>query len=159
MPDVEQFEDIAAEFDRRVRQTVWATVTTVDRKGRPRSRILHPYWEGSTGWILTGRETLKTKHLAANPYVSVSYWDQRHEQIYADCKAEWVDDLAAKQRIWDAFKAAPAPYGYDPGMIWTTGAGDPTLGLLKLVPWRIEIYGLNDLGRGAPKVWRPSGGA
>ena len=34
---------------------VWCTVATVDRRGRPRSRILHPYWErtpdGLVGWI------------------------------------------------------------------------------------------------------------
>jgi hypothetical protein len=37
---------------------VWATVSTVDRQGRPRSRILHPYWiwdsEELVGWIATG---------------------------------------------------------------------------------------------------------
>jgi hypothetical protein len=36
---------------------VWCTVATVDRRGRPRSRILHPYWEraddGLVGWITT----------------------------------------------------------------------------------------------------------
>ena len=36
---------------------VWCTVATVDRRGRPRSRILHPYWErtedGLAGWITT----------------------------------------------------------------------------------------------------------
>jgi hypothetical protein len=33
---------------------------------------------------------------------------------------------------------------------------DPTFGLLKLTPWRIELSSLNDLIAGTPaKVWRP----
>ena len=36
---------------------VWCTVATVDRRGRPRSRVLRRYWEhtadGLTGWITT----------------------------------------------------------------------------------------------------------
>ncbi len=67
---VSAFADIEKDFLARVRQIVWCNVATVDRRGRPRSRILHPIWEGRTGWILTGRHTLKTRHLAANPHVS-----------------------------------------------------------------------------------------
>lgn len=82
-----QFSDIEEEFLERIAKTVWCTMATVDRKGRPRSRIIHPIWEGSTGWILTGRNTLKTKHLEGTPYVSLTYWDPDHKQVYADCKA------------------------------------------------------------------------
>jgi general stress protein 26 len=153
--EVKSFSEIEDEFQARVRRIVWCTVATVDRKGRPRTRILHPIWEGTTGWIATGRETLKTKHLAANPYVSCSYWDQQHQQIYADCKAEWVDDKAEKDRIWDLYKSTPPPLGYDLGMIWQGGKDDPTYGLLKLTPWRIELWGLNDLMTGKEhQVWR-----
>jgi hypothetical protein len=37
------------------------------------SRVLHPIWEGSTGWILTHRGSHKSKHLAANPHTSLAY--------------------------------------------------------------------------------------
>ncbi len=138
----------------RARRIVWCSVATVDRAGRPRTRILHPIWERSTGWIATGRETLKTKHLALNPYVSCSYWDQQHQQIYADCKAEWVDDHAEKLRIWDLYKNTPPPLGYDPGIIWQNGPDDAGYGLLKLTPWRIELYGLGGVMTGAAgDVW------
>jgi pyridoxine/pyridoxamine 5'-phosphate oxidase len=66
----------------------WRGDATVDAKGRPRQRILHPIWEGSTGWIATGRQSHKAKHLARNPYISLSYWDQQHQQVYVDAKAE-----------------------------------------------------------------------
>jgi len=114
----------------------------------------HPIWERSTGWIATGRETLKTKHLALNPYVSCSYWDQQHQQIYADCEAEWVDDQDEKLRIWDLYKNTPPPLGYDPGIIWQNGPDDAGYGLLKLTPWRIELYGLAGVMTGAAgEVW------
>ena len=153
--DVASFAEIEEEFAKRVSRIVWCTVATVDRQGRPRSRILHPIWERSTGWIATGRHSLKTKHLAANPHVSLSYWDQEHQQVYADCKAEWVDEQAEKQRIWDLYKDTPPPLGYDPAIIWRGGPDDPTYGLLKLTPWRIELWALADLMSGTPsKVWR-----
>ena len=153
--DVNSFDDIAEEFDTRVRRIVWCSVATVDAQGRPRQRLLHPIWEGSTGWIATGRHSHKEQHLAANPFVSLSYWDQQHQQIYADCKAEWVDDDGEKRRIWDLYKNTPPPLGYDPQMIWQAGVEDPTYGLLKLTPWRIELYGLsNVMTQEPPRVWR-----
>lgn len=153
--ETKNFGDIEAEFQARVQRIVWCTVATVDRRGRPRTRILHPIWEGTTGWIATGRQTLKTKHLADNPYVSCSYWDQQHQQIYVDCKAEWVDAKPEKDRIWDLYGKTPPPLGYDLGMIWQGGKDDPTYGLLKLTPWRIELWGLTDLMTGKePQVWR-----
>ena len=152
--EVEKFADIAQEFDARVKRIVWCTVATVDRQGRPRTRILHPIWEGTTGWIATGRHTLKTKHLEKNPWVSLSYWDQQHQQIYVDAKAEWVDDQKEKLRLWDLYKNTPPPLGYDPGIIWQGGPDDPTYGLLKLKPWRIELYGLGSVMTGAAgEVW------
>lgn len=99
MPEARSFDEIAKTFDERVRRIVWCTVTTVDTKGRPFSRILHPVWEGATGWIATGRHTLKAKHLAANPMVALSYWDAQHDTVIAQCRAEWCDDTATKHRI------------------------------------------------------------
>jgi general stress protein 26 len=40
-------------------------------------------------------------------------------------------------------------------MIWQGGKEDPTYGLLKLTPWRIELWGLQDLMTGKEhQVWR-----
>ncbi len=149
MPDVASFDDIAEEFEKRVRAIVWCTVATVDRAGKPRTRVLHPNWEGTTGWIATGRHSHKEKHLANNPNVSLSYWDQSQAIVYAECVAEWADDQATKQRIWDFFKSNPEPYGYDPAIIWKNGP-DENFGVLKLTPSRIEIAGLAEQSR----VWR-----
>jgi general stress protein 26 len=152
--EVASFAEIQDEFLARITGTVWCTVATVDAKGRPRTRILHPVWEGSTGWIATGRDSHKAKHLARNPFVSLSYWDPQHQQVYADCRAAWEDDPAEKRRLWDLYKNMPPPLGYDLGIIWQGGLEDPGYGLLKLTPWRIELFALNDLFTGQqPKIW------
>jgi general stress protein 26 len=152
--DVASFADIEKDFMERVARIVWCTVTTVDRKGRPRARMLHPVWEGSTGWIATGRSSFKAKHLAANPYVSLSYWDPQHQQIYAECKTEWEDDLDEKKRVWELYKSIPEPLGYDLKLFWESPEA-AEYGLLKLTPWRIEISALGDMMKGQPpRVWR-----
>jgi general stress protein 26 len=156
MAQVSSFADIADEFNARVSRIVWCTVTTVDRKGRPRSRILHPVWDGPTGWIATGRDSFKAKHLAKNPYVSASYWDQQHQQVYAECRAEWADDPTEKARVWDLIKNAPPPVGYDLSMFWPDGPTSPAFGALKLTPWRVELWSLPDMVQGKePQIWRP----
>ena len=130
-------------------------MTTVDGQGRPRSRILHPVWEGDTGWIATGRHSHKARHLEGNPFVSLTYWDPQHEQTIVDCKAEWQDDQATKDRIWDLLKNTPEPVGYDPTAFWQGGPTDETFGVLKLTPWRLEVWSLAAMAKGEPaQVWR-----
>ena len=150
---VDSFQDIAEEFTERVNRIVWCTMATVDGQGRPRSRILHPVWEGSKGWIATGRHSTKADHLEHNSYVSVSYWDQQHQQIFAECRTEWEESADEKLRIWEKFRTAPPPMGYDPAAFFST-VDSPDYGLLKLEPWRIELFSVDDLlnGRG-PRVW------
>lgn len=154
MRRIERFEDIAKEFDARVRGIASATATTVDTKGRPFSRMLHPIWEGAVGWIATGRSTLKTKHLAKSPYLALSYWTPAQDTVMMQCHAEWCDDAATKSRIWALFKNTPPPVGYDPQHFWPGGVDDPTFGVLKLTPRRIELWTGQELMAGTPpKVW------
>ena len=153
--DVTSFSDIQEELLARVRRIVWCTMTTVDRRGRPRSRILHPIWEGSICWAATYRGSFKGKHIARNPYVSLTYWDPQQQQVYADCRAEWDDGAAEKQRVWELYKSTPPPLGYDLGQFFRQGPDDPNYGLLKLTAWRIELWSLPDMMSGIPnKVWR-----
>lgn len=155
----QEFAALEPEFMRRVSRIVWCTVATIDGKGNPRTRILHPIWEvvdgALVGYIATGRHSLKEKHIARNPYVSLSYWDQLHEQVYVDAKAEWSDAPEERQRIWDLYKSTPPPLGYDPGMIWKGGPLADDFGVMRLEPWRIEMWSLDDLAkRVPPQVWR-----
>jgi uncharacterized pyridoxamine 5'-phosphate oxidase family protein len=149
------FADIQADLDARVRRIVWCTVATVDTKGRPRVRVLHPVWEASTAYICTGRHSLKEKHLAKNPFVALSYWDPKHEQVYAECRSEWVDDVKEKTRIWELFKSTPSPYGYDPAMFWPGGPASDDFGVMRCTPWRIALTSMTPTGF-ENRVWQPT---
>lgn len=154
---VENFADIEAEFIKRVEAIVWCGATTIDSQQRPRSRILHPIWEGSTGWIGTHRNSHKSKHLAQNPYMSLSFINIKDvmNPVYVDCKAEWVDDRETKQRIWNLFKNTPEPVGYDPSTTFGS-VDDENFGVLKLTPWRIELVSFPSPSyEEGVKVWRP----
>jgi uncharacterized pyridoxamine 5'-phosphate oxidase family protein len=135
---IHNFSAIESEFIERVHRMVWCNAATVDNHQRPRSRILHPIWEGSTGWIGTHRDSHKSRHLAQNPHVSLAYITDIHKPVYVDCTAEWVDDLVQKQRVWDLFKYAPAPLGYDPAETFVS-VDHANFGRLKLTPWRIDL--------------------
>jgi hypothetical protein len=135
--EVTDFSEIEAEFIQRVHDGV---VQRGDGRqpAAPPFRILHPIWEGATGWIGTHRNSHKARHLAKNPYVSLAYITDIHKPVYVDCTAEWVDDLAQKQRIWDLFKTTPPPLGYDPASEFIS-VDHENFGLLKLTPWRIDL--------------------
>lgn len=148
MSKIETFAQIENEFIEKVHRMVWCNVATIDTQGRPRSRILHPIWESDTGWIATGRHTLKARHIENNPHVSLAYIADVFKPVYVDCSAEWVDEQGQKERLWNLLKETPQPLGYDPGLFWK-GVEDPEYGLLKLTPWRIELAHLG----GVTRVW------
>jgi hypothetical protein len=145
-------------FIETARRIVWCTVATVDRRNRPRSRVLHPYWELDgdelSGWITTRPTPLKLAHLAHSPYVSCSYWDATHDVAVAECRAEWVADPELKRHAWELFRAADEPLGHDPYAIWPAGPGDPDAGVLRLTPWRVRVAGMETLlGRSPALTW------
>ncbi len=146
------FRTIADEFLARVFAIVWCNVATVDTRGRPRSRILHPYWEATpdpVGWVLTRRRSFKDSQLSRNPFVSCAYIADIGKPVYAECRASWMEDTAEKARIWTAFQHAPAPMSYDPASIFPA-FDDPGVGLLRLDPWRIQI---EQIPPGIRMVW------
>ena len=148
----DSFAEIEADFIDRVHSLVLCNCATVDTRGRPRSRILHPIWEGATGWVTTQKNTLKLKHLAQNPFVSLAYLGEPFKPVYVECQAAWVDDLATRQRIWQWLRNTPEPLGFDPALTWGDVEG-PNNGLLRLSPWRIE---LNDYAAepAQTQIWR-----
>ena len=143
------FADLAEEFVTRAHGMVWANVATLDSRGRPRSRVLHPLWEGETGWIVSRADCPKTREVARDPHVSVAYVADIAKPVYADCWAEWVDDLDEKARVWELFRSAPPPVGYDP-VEFFGGPDNPEFGLLRLTPWRVEVTNWPTNSR----VWR-----
>jgi hypothetical protein len=138
-------QQISPPFIDVAHRIVWATVATVDSANRPRSRVLHPIWqfdgERLIGWIATGPTPVKAAGIAHSPYVSVNYWDSRHDIATAECSATWHHDDTTCIRIWDMFKNAPEPVGYDPAIVpvWTDPT-QPEFAVLELTPWRLRVF-------------------
>jgi hypothetical protein len=160
---VSSFAPLADDFLRITAETVFCTATTVDERGRPRNRILHPIFvvrdDRPLGWALTGRTPLKTRHLAANPHMACSYWTPSHDTVFIDCTTSWVEDEEEKREVYDLFRDTPTPLGWGPeGM---AGYGDeqwrnPIFTPLRLAPWRVQIMRGEEYPRGelTGQVWR-----
>jgi uncharacterized pyridoxamine 5'-phosphate oxidase family protein len=149
--NVSNFEDIQPEFMARAQKAVYCNVATVDLKGRPRSRVMHVVWEGPTGWVITWPESHKARHLANNPHVSLAYIGDPYKPVYIDCTAGWVNDVDEQLRIWELHKSIPPPLGFDPKPGYGT-IEDKYFGLLKFMPWRIELAEL----KAESLIWRPT---
>jgi hypothetical protein len=132
------FAELEPELVERAHRMVWCAVATVDRRGRPTTRVLHPLWEAGGAWITTYRDSPKAGHLAATPYASLAYVADVARPAYADCRAEWVDDPGERRRVWELFAATPPPLGFDPVPIYGSPQ-HPRFGLLRLVPWRVKL--------------------
>jgi hypothetical protein len=66
--------------------------------------------------------------------------------------AEWTDDLADKQHVWDLYRrTSPRGAGYDLGGFWRSPS-DPQLHVLRLTPWRIQVIRGTDL---RSRIWQP----
>jgi hypothetical protein len=160
-PDIP--ETLAEAFVAIAHRVVWASVATVDRRGRPRSRVMHPLWErtdhGLVGWVTSRPTPLKVAHLGRTPFVSCTYWDPRHDVAVADCAAHWVDDASERARVWELFRAAPPPLGHDPATIWPQGPAAADAGVLRLDPWRLRAATAAQIASGdAAPAWRAADG-
>jgi hypothetical protein len=151
MLTADDFSEVYPGFVERAHSMVWCSFATVDSRNRPRTRVLHPIWDEGTGWVATNRSSLKGRHLACNPFVSLAYIADPLKPAYAECTASWEDDPTLKKYAWDLFKLAPPPLGYDPAVIWHT-VKNPEFGLLKLLPYRITLGNL--AAPGESRLWQ-----
>ena len=140
--------DVAA-FIAIAHRIVWANLATVDARGRPRSRVVHPVWEptedGLIGRVCTRATPTKRAHLTHSPFVSVAYWHPEHDVAVAECAAEWDPQ---PDRSWPVFRAHPAPVGFDPDTVFAGGTAHPEAAVLILRPWRLRWAFAADLAAG-----------
>ncbi len=161
---MENLTTIAPVFVEMAHRIVWASAATVDKKGRPRSRVLHPIWqwdgERLIGWIATSPTPTKRAHLEASPYLSVNYWAPSQDTCVAECRAAWAFDDETRIELWDRFKNGPGPVGYDPAIIpaWDSPTSEK-FAALRLEPWRLRVFsGTLLMGQGGKLLtWREGG--
>jgi hypothetical protein len=158
-----ELEKVAPAFVEMAHRIVWCSVASVDSAGRPRSRVLHPLWEWRDGeligWVGTGPTPTKRAHLKASPFLSLNYWDPGQDTCVAECRATWCFDEETRVKIWNDYKAAPPPLGYDPAIIpaWDAPTSD-SFAVLRLDPWRLRVFPGAVLagGPGEVLVWQDS---
>jgi general stress protein 26 len=146
-----ELADLVADLSEIVGRIVWSVVSTTDRLGRPRSRVMHPVWDFKAldGWIGTRRTPVKVAHLAAQSALTCAYWSPDHDAAFLDCTAEWAQDR-------DAAWAALAQ-GYNPATLWPDGPSSPDFAALRLRPYRIQVIKAASLATGAPTpMWAAS---
>lgn len=159
---VGSFSAIEKDFTDIISAVVYATMTTVDAKGRPRSRVLLPIWQLTgdrpIGWLATFDTPVKRAHLAANPHATFSYWSPAQNTVAIDTVAAWETDEAVKRAVWALYReGSPRGVGYDPSAYWPGGPADPGFHLLRMDPWRIQVLRGGDLATGRPsRIWAPS---
>ncbi|WP_327092166.1 pyridoxamine 5'-phosphate oxidase family protein [Nonomuraea sp. NBC_01738] len=152
---VPSFASIEAEFNTYVGAIAYATMVTVDAKGRPRTRVLIPIWENvdgtPLGWLATYKTPVKAAHIAGNPHTNFSYWTQGNNSVAIDAVAEWADAPDVKSHVWRLYKkTSPRGAGYDLGNFWRSPE-DPQLHVLRLTPWRIQVIRGMDL---RSRIWQ-----
>ena len=77
---VSSFAEIEPEFVERAHRMVWCDMATVGPDGRPRTRIVHPVWEGDTAWMTSLRLGPKAEDIDRNQSCR-----QKHSHIPPGC--------------------------------------------------------------------------
>ena len=157
----ESFAQISDDVAKIIGTIVYATMTTVDRRGRPRSRVLIVVREldgpRPVGWLATFKTPVKTAHLAHNPHVTTSYWSPRQDAVYLDSVATWTDDADIDQRVWNMYRqGSPPGAGYDPAAYWR-GPDDPPSTCCASTPGGVQVVRAQDVARGdlSGRIWMP----
>lgn len=159
MAQLVEYADLRNDAARIIGDVAYATMATVDPRGRPRTRVLIAVWEldgeSPVGWLGTFPTPVKSAHLAHNPHVTMSYWSHRQDTVAVDGAARWTDDEATAEHVWELYRqGSPRGCGYDPSQFWS-GPHDPGFRVLRIDPWRIQVLRGVDLARGRPaRIWR-----
>ncbi|MFH9727785.1 pyridoxamine 5'-phosphate oxidase family protein [Streptomyces sp. NPDC017254] len=152
---VESFSEIEDKFNSYIQDIVYCTMITVDKKARPRARVLLPIWEvvdgKPVGWLAAYKTPVKVAHLANNPHTTYSYWNPRQNAVFIDSVSTWAEDQEARQYAWDLYrKGSPAGVGYNPLNFWRGGPEDPKYHVLRIDPWRVQVLRGSDL---SSRIW------
>ena len=82
-PTVEEF----------LRQTLVGVISTIDKKGHPRTAPIWFHWENGSAYMFTDRNSLKWRNIQRNPYASlcVDWREPPYKSVILDGLIEEVD--------------------------------------------------------------------
>ena len=98
---------------------------------------------------------MKRAHLAKSGNLSISYWAPTQDTCQAECRASWAFDDETRTQVWNLFKNAPAPVGYDPAIIpvWKKPT-DASFAALRLEPYRLRVMAGEVMMKGVGQALR-----
>ncbi|MFE0380807.1 hypothetical protein ACFW1M_35770 [Streptomyces inhibens] len=95
------FSKVQDTLFRYIREIRYARMVTVDRRNRPRARVLLPVWEivdgRPVGWLAAYRTPVKTAHLAHNPHTTYAYWCPRQNALFVGSLSAWAKDKESQR--------------------------------------------------------------
>lgn len=131
-----------------IAQARYATLSTLDAAGQPHARVVDPFPpdDDFSVWIGTNAATRKLAHVAANPRVTLLYFDPpRQHYVTLAGTAAIVRDPAEKLR---RFKPEWQPF-------YKNGAAGDDYVLIKVTPARLEMVAESLGMTNDPATWRP----
>jgi general stress protein 26 len=126
-----------------------AHIGTVRPDGTPHVVPVHPAFEGTTVWAMTGVDSVKARNVRRQPAVQL-HWqaNEAGDNLMLWGRASIHDDLETKRRLWEGV------FDYDLSLFSPGGPdGSPDTGFLRIEPTKavfLEFYGIK--GR---SEWRP----
>ena len=118
---------------------------------QPIARAVTPTYEGLMAYVATDPDTSKVRQVRRNPLVDLLHWSTDFRHLSLRGRASMVDDAVVRERMWSAFPYALEDYFEHAGCEGQKAA----YGLMRIEPFRIELWSLGSLATGKPpQVWR-----
>ncbi|PZC42606.1 MAG: General stress protein 26 [Chloroflexi bacterium] len=148
MSDRPDFWDEAAEL---IDARPIGFLATVDGD-QPIVRAVTPAWDGITAFIATDPSTPKVRQIQRNPLVDLIHWGQDFRHVGLRARAQLITDPETLEHLWGAFPYELSDY-FDRSD--TPAQGKAAFSVIRLQPFRIELWSLPSLATGTPpQVWR-----
>jgi len=123
-----------------LRQTLVGVISTIDKKGRPRTAPIWFHWENGSAYMFTDRSSLKWRNIQRNPYASlcVDWREPPYRSVILDGLVEEVDRPLHELVLMMALRY----YGDKVGVEFAQEYKDPSTNVaaFRLVPERIANY-------------------
>ncbi len=123
-----------------LRQTLVGVISTIDKKGRPRTAPIWFHWENGSAYMFTDRSSLKWRNIQRNPYASlcVDWREPPYRSVILDGLVEEVDRPLHELVLMMALRY----YGDKVGVEFAQEYKDQSTNVaaFRLVPERIANY-------------------
>jgi len=123
-----------------LRQTLVGVISTIDKKGRPRTAPIWFHWKNGSAYMFTDRSSLKWRNIQRNPYASlcVDWREPPYRSVILDGLVEEVDRPLHELVLMMALRY----YGDKVGVEFAQEYKDQSTNVaaFRLVPERIANY-------------------